>query len=236
MNQFVTEIRAKLVASASAEVRAHSDHFFKKDEEIDPYGVRNADIKAIAREAAKRLANASKADTFSVCEELWPGKYEEKSIACDLAYGRRADFVQADMKRFDRWLDDYVRNWAVCDTLCNHTVGAIVEKYPKLTATLMKWTSSKNRWKKRAAAVSLIIPARNGLFLDDVFRIADALLPDTDHMVQKGYGWMLKAASEAHLQAVYDYVVSHRHDMPRTAYRYALEKTPRDMRAAAMKK
>ncbi len=86
MHELVTEIREKLVASASAEIRAHSDHFFKKDEEIDPYGVKNADIKAIAREAAKRLANAGKADVLSICDELWPGKYEEKIIACDLAY------------------------------------------------------------------------------------------------------------------------------------------------------
>ncbi|MCC8165953.1 MAG: DNA alkylation repair protein [Planctomycetes bacterium] len=236
MDGIVTEIRDTLVRAGSAEVRAHSDHFFKKDEEIDPYGVKNAEIKAIAKSAAMRLADSPKADVLAICDELWRGKYEEMVIACELAYSRRDEFVQADMRRFDRWLDDHVRNWAVCDTLCNHCVGAIVEKYPKLLATLRKWTRSPHRWKKRGAAVSLILPARKGLFLADIFRIADALLPDPDHMVQKGYGWLLKAASEAHQDAVYDYVVSHRHDMPRTAYRYALEKMPRERRAEAMKK
>ncbi|MBP9727437.1 MAG: DNA alkylation repair protein, partial [Gammaproteobacteria bacterium] len=45
-----------------------------------------------------------------------------------------------------------------------------------------------------------------------------------------------KAASEAHQQAVFDYVMSKREVMPRTAFRYAIEKMPADLRAEAMKK
>jgi len=46
---------------------------------------------------------------------------------------------------------------------------------------------------------------------------------------------MLKAASEAHQKEVFDYVVSKKNVMPRTAYRYALEKMPAGLRAEAMK-
>jgi 3-methyladenine DNA glycosylase AlkD len=89
---------------------------------------------------------------------------------------------------------------------------------------------------KRAAAVSLIIPAKHGQFLPEIIRIADRLLLDKDDMVQKGYGWMLKEASEQHLDEVYQYVLKHRKDMPRTALRYAIEKMPPEMKAEAMKK
>jgi len=89
---------------------------------------------------------------------------------------------------------------------------------------------------KRAAAVSLIIPARKGLFLNDIFEIADILMMDADDLVQKGYGWMLKAASEAHRDEVFEYVMKYKQVMPRTAFRYALEKMPKDMRDMAMKK
>jgi len=51
---------------------------------------------------------------------------------------------------------------------------------------------------RRASAVSLIVQARRELFLKDIFDIADLLLIDTDDMVQKGYGWMLKEASKSH--------------------------------------
>ena len=32
---------------------------------------------------------------------------------------------------FERWVDQYVDNWAKCDTLCNHTIGTFVEMYPE---------------------------------------------------------------------------------------------------------
>ena len=89
---------------------------------------------------------------------------------------------------------------------------------------------------KRAAAVSLIIPAKKGHFLNEIFTISDRLLPDKDDMVQKGYGWMLKEASKLHQDEVYQYVLEHRKDMPRTALRYAIEKMPPELKAEAMKK
>ncbi len=98
------------------------------------------------------------------------------------------------------------------------------------------WARSENRWLRRAAAVSLILPARRGRFLVEVFEIADRLLTDGDDMVQKGYGWMLKEASRLHQQDVFDYVVRNRRVMPRTALRYAIELMPKELRAGAMKK
>lgn len=89
---------------------------------------------------------------------------------------------------------------------------------------------------KRAAAVSLIVPARKGAFLQDIFEIADALLMDPDDMVQKGIGWLLKTASEAHQDEVFNYLMHHKDQMPRTSLRYALEKMPAEKRAVAMQR
>ena len=148
----------------------------------------------------------------------------------------RKQYEPADFKVWDRWVHNYLNNWADTDTLCNHTIGNFVMMYPEYIAELKKWAKSDKRFVRRAAAVTLIIPARKGMFLKDIFEIADILLLDTDDLVQKGYGWMLKAASEAHQQAVFDYVMSKREVMPRTAFRYAIEKMPADLRAEAMKK
>jgi 3-methyladenine DNA glycosylase AlkD len=133
-------------------------------------------------------------------------------------------------------VDRYVTNWATCDTLCNHSVGTLVEMYPELLTALKGWATSPNRWMKRAAAVSLIVPARHGKFLQDILEIADILLMDKDDMVQKGYGWMLKAASQAHQQEVFNYVMRNKAVMPRTALRYAIEKMPQDFKKKAMEK
>ncbi|KKQ17516.1 MAG: hypothetical protein US29_C0008G0006, partial [candidate division WS6 bacterium GW2011_GWF1_36_8] len=151
-------------------------------------------------------------------------------------YNVHKDFEEKDIQIFEKWINTYIDNWASCDTFCNHTVGEFIVMYPKYLSTLKRWAKSKNRWMKRASAVSLIIPARRGLFLDDVFAIADTLLLDTDDMVQKGYGWMLKVASNMHENEVFDYVMKHKANMPRTALRYAIEKMPKELKAEAMKK
>ena len=89
---------------------------------------------------------------------------------------------------------------------------------------------------RRAAAVSLIIPARKGKFLKEILELADILLTDPDDMVQKGYGWMLKVASQSHQHEIYNYVIGNKKIMPRTALRYAIEKMPKELRIKAMEK
>ena len=239
MNTVLKEIRAGLARAGSDEVRESAGRFFKGDEKkgIRLHGVKSADVRALGKTAIAALRSADKDEVFAICEALWKSGYlEEGGVACELAYSRRREFTPSDLDVFSGWIDRYVGNWASCDTLCNHSVGTVVEMYPELVETLKSWADSDNRWKKRAAAVSLIIPARNGLFLEDVFAIADRLLADPDDMVQKGYGWMLKAAGEAHPEKIFAYVLARRATMPRTAFRYAIEKLPKDMRAQAMKK
>ena len=109
-------------------------------------------------------------------------------------------------------------------------------KYPEYIARLKQWAGLENRWVKRAAAVTLVLPARRGGFLNDIFQIADILLLDKDDLVQKGYGWMLKEASRQHQQEVLDYVIQHKKEMPRTALRCAIEKMPSELRQQAMSK
>ena len=101
---------------------------------------------------------------------------------------------------------------------------------------MRSWAKSKNRWLKRASAVSLIVPARKGLFLKDALEICDILLADGDDMVQKGYGWLLKEESRKHQKEVFDYVVLNHGVMPRTALRYAVELMPKELKTEAMKK
>ncbi|MCU0362912.1 MAG: DNA alkylation repair protein, partial [Bacteroidales bacterium] len=73
-------------------------------------------------------------------------------------------------------------------------------------------------------------------FLTDIFSIADILLTDRDDMVQKGYGWMLKSCSQAHCEEVFRYVMERKDRMPRTAFRYAIEKMPMELKTRAMSK
>ena len=233
MHEIITDIRSELRQMADEKVRQSGERFFKEDVKL--YGIRAADVRKTAKNRFREIKNSGKTAIFSLCDELWSSGYlEEASIASEWAYGIRKDFVKDDFRTFEKWVKTRVSNWASCDTLCNHTGGAIVEMYPELTEELVKWARSENLWVRRASAVTLIIPARQGLFLQDVFRIADILLLDNEDMVQKGYGWMLKAASESHRDEVFDFVMNRKDSMPRTSLRYAIEKMPKDMKSAAM--
>jgi 3-methyladenine DNA glycosylase AlkD len=229
----ILNIRQKLTDLSDETIRRSSESFFK--EGVKVYGVRNAAVHSLSRELFKVLPDKSKETIFRLCEELWRSGYNEESfIACNWSYNVRKSFVPGDITIFERWIDSYVTNWASCDTFCNHTVGDFVVKYPGALADLKRWAHSKNRWMRRASAVSLIIPARKGRFQNDILEIASILLTDKEDMVQKGYGWMLKAASEADHMLIYDFVMKQRESMPRTAFRYAIEKMPPDLRAKAM--
>jgi len=233
MKALAEQIRAQLRDLGDPERRESSRRFFK--EPVQFYGVKSADVKKIARQAIQALKQRPKEEVFSLCEQLWQSGYlEEGGVACELAHALRDQYAPEDFRHFDHWLEQYVSNWAACDSLCNHSVGDFVMIFPERINDLKLWTASPNRWKQRAAAVSLIIPARRGLFLPDVFEIADRLLPSTDDLVQKGYGWMLKAASQAYPQEVFAFLMERQATMPRTAFRYALEKLPPELRRQAM--
>lgn len=235
MNAIVEKVRQTLIGAADEKTRVSGERFFK--EEVKIYGVASASAQKFSRDFFKEVKDLPKDEILALCEEFWKSGYMEESfVAChwsDLILDR---LVREDFATLERWVSLYVSNWASCDTLCNHTVGGFIDMYPEYLGELKRWAISSNRWVKRASTVSLIIPARNGRYLGDIFEIADILLLDKDDMVQKGYGWMLKAASQAHQQEVFEYVVRNKGVMPRTALRYAIEKMPRELKVIAMSK
>ena len=235
MHRIIKQIRQELKSKVDKEAQKSGQRYFK--ERILLYGIKSAVVKKISKEYYKEVEGMGKDEIFSLCEELWKSYYiEESFIACHWSYFLREYYETGDFAVFERWVNDYVSNWASCDTLCNHTVGTFIEMYPEYLSGLKTWARSSNRWMRRASSVSLIIPARKGLFLKDIFDLADILLLDKEDIVQKGYGWMLKAASEAHREEVFKYVLAHKKNMPRTALRYAIEKMPRDMKDKVMEK
>ena len=235
MSKIIEDLRTELISNADEKTKLSGERFFK--EEVKLYGIKSALVSNIGKKHFKTIHAKDKSNIFSLCDELWQsGIMEEAFIACSWSYFVNKQYEPDDFDIFERWVNCYVSNWATCDTLCNHTVGSLVDMYPNLISGLKRWAGSENRWVKRASSVSLIIPARKGKFLDDIFEIADILHYDKDDMVQKGYGWMLKAASQAHQKEVFDYVFRKKSTMPRTSLRYAIEKMPSELKARAMAK
>ena len=235
ISSFLSDIRSTLKSLSDPKTRDSFHRFFK--EPVTAYGVKSALVEKLAKEKWKEIKELDKKTIFWLCEELFKSDYcEEAFVACNRTYALRKQYQPEDFQTFYNWIEKYINNRAKCDTFCNHTMGAFIEMYPQYIKEIKKWTKSSNRWVKRASAVSFIVPARRGMFLAELFQIADDLLLDLDDMVQKGYGWMLKVASQAHQQEVFEYVMKHKVVMPRTALRYAIEKMDKELKVEAMKK
>ena len=235
MSPIITRIRRELKEQADAKVRESGLKFFR--EKVRLHGVRTTAVNAIAKAYFSEIKEYEKDEIFRLCEELWrSGFMEESFVACRWSYYIRKRFEPGDFRVLERWVSDYVDNWASCDTLCNHTVGAFLERYPENLPRLKKWARSRNRWMRRAAAVSLIVPARKGAFLGESIEIADILIEDADDLVQKGCGWLLKSASKRHEKEIFRYVMSMKNTMPRTMLRYSIETMPKDLKARAMER
>jgi len=235
MSQIVGQVRAELKANADEQTRNGATRYFK--EAITVYGVNTATVAKIVKTHWSQVKGLEKSEIFSVCEELFrSGVMEEAFVAADWLPNIAERFERSDLATFKRWILQYIDNWAKCDSFCNHTVGDFMMNFPDCVSELKEWAKSSNRWLKRAAAVSLVVPAKKGMFLAEAFEISDLLLTDGDDLVQKGYGWLLKAETEKHPKEIFAYVLKNKAVMPRTALRYAIEKLPKEQKAEAMKK
>jgi 3-methyladenine DNA glycosylase AlkD len=235
MDPVIEHIRQELRELADPILQKSSKRFFKED--ILCYGMKTATVVAIAKKYWKEIKGRDKKEIFALCEELYQSGYMEESfIVSNWAHALSGRYEREDLAVFRRWIDMYITNWASCDGFCNHTMGAFIEQYPEYTDELKRWTQSQNRWMRRAAAVSLIVPAKHGKFFNEAIAIADLLLTDKDDMVQKGYGWLLKEASRKHTDEIFSHVMRNKKMMPRTALRYAIELMPKELKEKAMMK
>ncbi len=231
----IADIRRELQRQVDEKTKSTFQRYFK--EGVVAYGVKTGLVNKIAAKYYPLVKPLGKKAIFRLCEELLKSNYQEEAvIVCEWSYRLHNIYEPDDFFIFEDWLKKYVNNWAKCDTLCNHSVGSLVDKYPQYLQNLKQWAKSSNRWLRRAAAVTLIIPAKQGKFLKDILDIADILLKDNDDLVQKGYGWLLKDASKKHQDKIFEYVMKNKKVMPRTALRYAIERMPGELKQKVMVK
>jgi 3-methyladenine DNA glycosylase AlkD len=235
MNGILAQIRQELKANTDEKTQKSFQRFFK--EQVKYYGVKTETVGKIAKKYWVQVKILDKQVIFKLCEELYRSDYTEEAFIVSFWLPNYIEHLEpSDLATFKAWIERYINNWAKCDGFCNHTIGDLIQKYPETLAEVKSWAKSENRWLRRASAVSLIVPAKRGLFLEDALEICGVLLLDGDDMVQKGYGWLLKEESRKHPKEVFDYVVRNRRVMPRTALRYAVELLPKELKAEAMKK
>ena len=225
ITEVVDAIHHDLLAVCTEKMREAQSKYFK--EHVRFLGCSLPQCNRVSNTWSKKLKAEGWVydDILLIVEALLKaGTFEEGAVGLDLVSRYKKEFRESDFNIFESWLGDYVSNWALTDSIAPHVFGELVEKFPSLTERVFEWTTSDNRWMRRASAVTYVIHARHGKFHEAVFRTADALLGDDDDMVRKGVGWMLKCASQANEYAVVSYLMKNRERTSRLVLRYATEK------------
>lgn len=234
MPSIIPELKNRFKSEAEPGYREHVAKLFNLN--VDGYfGVRVPKIRAIAKEFYDNIKNLPIDQKLDVCDLLLHENiYELKVTAYQWAGKSKRQFERHHINLFEAWLLEWTKDWADCDDICSNVLGEYFLKFPNEAQRVLEWTTSDNLWFRRAAGVSFLKLLRKGSHFELALKIATELLEDEEDLVQKGYGWMLKEASKKWPDEVISFLKTHHSTMSRTAYRYALEKYPKEIKSEMM--
>jgi 3-methyladenine DNA glycosylase AlkD len=224
-------IRARLRALADARIAEASRRFFKTGPGEYGHGdrflgVRVPTLRKIAREFRAAPAGAA----FALLRSTL---HEERLLALLLLVSRYQRGTAAEQRRiYEQYLKHvrkYVNNWDLVDSSAPYIVGAhLVERDRRI---LLRLAHSPDLWERRVAIVATLWLIRRGSF-DDTLAVAAILLDDTEDLIHKATGWMLREVGNRDAAAAERFLRRHCRAMPRTMLRYAIEKLPPRARRA----
>ena len=182
---------------------------------------------------------AKKFDTLSIdeAEEFLQSPYHEKRLF--------ALFVLIDLfkktKEEDRkkiyilYLKNtkFINNWDLVDASAGTIVGAYLFKRDK--EPIYTLAQSENLWERRIAIMATSYFIVHNQF-SDTLKIAEMLLNDTEDLIHKAVGWMLREIGKRNLEIEESFLKKYYQKMPRTMLRYAIEKFPEEKRKSYLKK
>ncbi len=234
MKQLTKTITNKLQALSDAEKREIFPKFFKAGKgeygEGDRFlGVTVPNIRAIAK--------LHKDISIEEIRELIQSEWHEVRLCALIIMVEKSKKKDEALRKelFNLYLSQTKRinNWDLVDLSCRFIIGEYL--LDKSRDILYQLAQSSLLWDNRIAIVSTYAFIRKGQ-LEDTYALSDLMMQHPHDLMHKAIGWMLREAGKRDPERLYDYVMSHRADMPRTMLRYAIEKFSPKERAILMKR
>jgi 3-methyladenine DNA glycosylase AlkD len=126
----------------------------------------------------------------------------------------------------------FINNWDLVDLSAGHIVGPQIKHWGH--DRLRALASSPWLWDRRIAIMSTFHFIKKGEFTETL-RIAELLLRDSEDLIHKAVGWMLREIGKRDQKVEEAFLKIHYRIMPRTMLRYAIEKFPEDFRQQYLK-
>ena len=234
MKQLTKTITNKLQALSDAEKREIFPKFFKAGKgeygEGDRFlGVTVPNIRAIAK--------LHKDISIEEIRELIQSEWHEVRLCALIIMVEKSKKKDEALRKelFNLYLSQTKRinNWDLVDLSCRFIIGEYL--LDKSRDILYQLAQSSLLWDNRIAIVSTYAFIRKGQ-LEDTYALSDLMMQHPHDLMHKAIGWMLREAGKRNPERLYDYVMRHRADMPRTMLRYAIEKFSPKERTILMKR
>ena len=234
MKQITKTITSELQALTNAEKREIFPRFFKAGKgeygEGDRFlGVTVPNIRAIAK--------LHKDISIEEIRELLQSEWHEVRLCALIIMVENSKKKDEALRKelFNLYLSQTKRinNWDLIDLSCRFIIGEYL--LDKSRDILYQLAQSSLLWDNRIAIVSTYAFIRKGQ-LEDTYALSDLMMQHPHDLMHKAIGWMLREAGKRNPERLYDYVMSHRADMPRTMLRYAIEKFSPKERTILMKR
>ena len=234
MKQLTKTITNRLQALSDAEKREIFPKFFKAGKgeygEGDRFlGVTVPNIRAIAK--------LHKDISIEEIRELIQSEWHEVRLCALIIMVEKSKKKDEALRKelFNLYLSQTKRinNWDLVDLSCRFIIGEYL--LDKSRDILYQLAQSPLLWDNRIAIVSTYAFIRKGQ-LEDTYALSDLMMQHPHDLMHKAIGWMLREAGKRDSNRLYDYVMNHRAEMPRTMLRYAIEKFSPEERSILMKR
>lgn len=225
-----TEFTKQLKSHQSAtELKKYHRYFdFKEGDKKDTFiGVRMGTVFALAKEFVDMPVKEIEKLLESPIHEIRAGACSimgQSASAKKTPESRRKELYDLYLKRHDR-----INNWDLVDLASYKVVGSYLYDFDKPRAVLYKLAKSKDTWERRTAIVSTLYFVSKG-DLADAYKLAELLVNENQDLVNKGTGWVLRAAGAKDRPGLLKFLDKHAAKMPRITLRYAIEHLPKKQR------
>ena len=183
-------------------------------------GIRVPVLRKLAKEYQKTI-------TLKEAEQLLKSPvHEQRLLALFLfiyMYSNGEECVKKEI--YERYLNNarFVNNWDLVDSSAEHIVGRFL--FSKGKGPIYRLARSEDLWERRISIISTFYFIKRGQY-SETLGISKILLPDSEDLIHKAVGWMLREVGKRDLQIEEKFLKGLYKKMPRTMLRYAIEKFP----------
>lgn len=232
-DMIAAEIQKELARLADPQTASISRRFFK----TGPGEYAAGDLfRGIRVPVLRRLSKEYQSITLPEAQRLLKSPFHEDRLLALLLlihrYAKGDETTRSKIYQIYLKNTRFINNWDLIDSSAEHIVGAFL--WDRGRNPLYRLAQSNSPWERRIAVMATFHFIKRGEF-SETLKIARVLLTDSEDLIHKAAGWMLREIGRRDLKAEEEFLRVNYKRMPRVMLRYAIEKFPEEKRVQYLK-